>query len=306
MNRDDVNWHGYWAAAPTPFARDGSIDELALRRLLNLYAEQGMHGILINGTTGEWFSQSDDERARVAEIAVDELRGKMPVVIGCTAFRPADTIHLAAHAESIGAEGVLCTPPPYAVLTPDEVVAFYQMVADGVRVPLMVYNWPPGTNVDIDTETAIKLARINRIAAIKDSTPNHDQLYRTLEATVDHVRFFGDFISTLGIFAVGDLGGDGYIGAGALLGPLQPEFFEAVWSGDRKRARDIARTSNLLTSQLSNPDWSGQYGAPQSQLKAAMNMMGQPGGYPRPPRLPVEDPVKLDAIRQALRSVGLM
>jgi len=306
MNRDDVNWHGYWPAAPTPFARDGTIDEPALRRLLNLYVEQGMHGILINGTTGEWFSQSEDERARVAEIAVDEIRGRMPVVVGCTAFRPADTIRLAAHAESIGAEGILCTPPPYAVLTPDEVVAFYRMVADGVRVPLMVYNWPPGTNVDIDTDTAVKLARIDRIVAIKDSTPHHDQLYRTLEATVDRVRFFGDFISTLGIFAVGDLGGDGYIGAGALLGSLQPGFFEAIWRGDRKRARDIARTSNLLTSQLSNPDGSGKYGAPQSQLKAAMNMMGQPGGYPRAPRLPVEDPVKLDAIRAALRSVGLI
>jgi 4-hydroxy-tetrahydrodipicolinate synthase len=306
MNRDDVNWQGYWPAAPTPFTKDGAIDEQALRELLNLYLEQGMHGVLVNGTTGEWFSQSEEERARVAQIAVEELRGKIPVVIGCTTFRPADTIHLASHAASIGADGVLCTPPPYAVPTPDEIVAFYQLVASGTRLPLMVYNWPPGTNVDISTETAVKLTRIDRLVAIKDSTSNRDQLYRTLEATVDRVRFFGEFINPLGIFAVRDLGGDGFIGAGALLGSLQPQFFEAIWSGDLTRARDIARKHTLLMSGLSNPDWSGKYGAPQSQLKAAMNMMGQPGGYPRPPRLPVEDPEKLRAIRVALQSVGLV
>jgi 4-hydroxy-tetrahydrodipicolinate synthase len=227
-------------------------------------------------------------------------------VIGCTTFRVADTIDLAEHAAHVGADGVLCTPPPYAVLTPDEVVAFYSMVARGIRLPLMVYNWPPGTNVDIDTETAVRLAKIDRIVAIKDSTPHQEQLFRTLEATVDQVRFLGNFISQLGIFAVRDLGADGFIGAGALLGPLQPRFFESIWAGDLATAREIARKNSQLMSQISNPDWSGKYGAPQSQLKAAMNMMGQPGGYPRPPRLPIEDPARLRAMRAALASVGLL
>ena len=162
----------------------------------------------------------------------DRTAGGSRCVIGCTTFRVADTIDLAEHAARAGADGVLCTPPPYAVLTPDEVVAFYQLVARGIRLPLMVYNWPPGTNVDIDTQTAMRLASIDRIVAIKDSTPHQEQLFRTLEATVDQVRFLGNFISQLGIFAVRDLGGDGFIGAGALLGPLQPRFFESIWAGD--------------------------------------------------------------------------
>jgi len=306
MRRNDVNWQGYWPAAPTPFTADGAIDEPAWHGLLELYVAQGMHGILVNGTTGEWFSQTPEERQRLAALAVEIVRGRIPVLIGCTTFRVADTIDLAEHAADIGADGVLCTPPPYAVPTPDEVVAFYSMVARGIRLPLMVYNWPPGVNVDIDTETAVRLASIDRIVAIKDSTPNQEQLFRTLEATVDQVRFLGNFISQLGIFAVRDLGADGFIGAGALLGSLQPRFFESIWAGDLVTAREIARKNTHLMTQLSNPDWSGKYGAPQSQLKAAMNMMGQPGGHPRAPRLPIEDPAKLRAIRTALQSVGLL
>jgi dihydrodipicolinate synthase/N-acetylneuraminate lyase len=306
MRRDDVNWRGYWPAAPTPFTADGAIDEPAWRELLELYVAQGMHGILVNGTTGEWFSQTPEERQWLAQSAVETVRGRIPVVIGCTTFRVADTLDLAEHAARIGADGVLCTPPPYAVLTPDEVVAFYRLVAQGSRLPLMVYNWPPGTNVDIDTETAVRLARIEGIVAIKDSTPHQDQLFRTLEATVDKVRFLGNFISQIGIFAVRDLGADGFIGAGALLGPLQPRFFESIWAGDLETARAIARTNTQLISRLTNPDWSGKYGAPQSQLKAAMNMLGQPGGYPRPPRLPIDDPAGLRAIREALASIGLL
>src|ERR1700749_3761608 len=84
MDRDSVDWKGYWIAAPTPFTATGALDEDALRAVLRLYRRQGVHGVLANGTTGEWFAQSDIERRRVAEIAVEELGGKIPVVIGCT------------------------------------------------------------------------------------------------------------------------------------------------------------------------------------------------------------------------------
>ena len=72
MDRHDVNWKGYWPAVPTPLTRDGALDERAWRELLRMYLAQGMHGVLVNGTTGEWFSQSDAERKRLAEIATEE------------------------------------------------------------------------------------------------------------------------------------------------------------------------------------------------------------------------------------------
>lgn len=106
MGRHDVDWKGYWVAATTPFAQHGALDEAAWRAGLRHYLGLGVHGVLVNGTSGEWFSQSEAERRRVAEIAVEELKGRIPVVIGCTTYTPAATIELALHARHIGADGV--------------------------------------------------------------------------------------------------------------------------------------------------------------------------------------------------------
>ncbi len=305
MDRHDVNWKGYWPAVPTPFTRDGALDERALRELLRMYLAQGMHGVLINGTTGEWFSQSDLERKRLAEIATEELGGKISVVIGCTTYTAAQTSELARHARSVGADGALSTTPPYAHLNPDELVAFYRTISDNVDIPLMVYNWPRGVAVNIQTDTVRRLAQIPNVVAIKNSTTDKNQFYDTLVAVVDQIRVFGDYLSPVGIAVMTQIGGDGFIGGGGLLGAEEPEFFESVWSGNVARAREIAQRETTLIGQLCNADYSGTYGSPQAWLKAAMNMLGQPAGYPRPPLLPVEAPEKLAAIRAALESVGL-
>ena len=144
-----MDWKGYWVAAPTPFTASGQLDEAGLRAELQLYLKQGVHGVLVNGTTGEWFSQTDAERRRVAEIAVEELTGRIPVVIGCTTYTAATTIELGRHAREIGASGLLSTPPPYVAPTPKEIVAFYRAISDAVDLPIMVYNWARGVAVEI-------------------------------------------------------------------------------------------------------------------------------------------------------------
>ena len=133
MDRTDVTWRGYWPAAPTPFAADGRLDEEALRALVELYVEQGVHGMLVNGSTGEWFSQSPAERRRVASIAVQQVAGRCPVVIGVSAYTAIEAAELARHAASIGADGVLATVPPYVHPDPDETLVFYQQVSGSHR-----------------------------------------------------------------------------------------------------------------------------------------------------------------------------
>ena len=137
MDRDSVGWKGYWIAAPTPFTVMGALNESALRGVLRLYHDQGVHGVLVNGTTGEWFSQTEAERRRVAEIAVEELGGKIPVVIGCTTFTPSQTIALGLHAREIGADGILSTPPPYAAPTPREIVAFFSAISQTAEISVI-------------------------------------------------------------------------------------------------------------------------------------------------------------------------
>lgn len=306
MNRDDVNWRGYWVAAPTPFTREGALDDKLWREELRLYHSQGVHGILVNGTTGEWFSQSDAERRRVAEVAVEELAGKIPVVIGCTTYTAEHSAELGRHAKEIGADGILSTPPPYAAPTSREIVAFYQTISDRVHLPLMVYNWARGVVVEIAADTALELAKIDHVVAIKDSTANRVQALATLEKVVDKIRVFGGFVNPLGLAVLRGIGGDGSIDGGGLGAAFAVTFYEALWKGDVVAARAAAERYVALMGQLINPDWSGAYGSPQTQIKACMRILGQPGGWPRPPLLAIEDPQSLAALRNILASAGLV
>ena len=107
MDRDTVDWKGYWPSCPTPFKRgDESVDLEALRELLEYYVGCGFHGVLINGTVGEWFSQSESERQAVAETAIDQVAGRMTVVIGCTAYTADEVASYGRHAMAAGADGV--------------------------------------------------------------------------------------------------------------------------------------------------------------------------------------------------------
>ena len=306
MDRNSVDWKGYWVAAPTPFTRDGALDEPAWREVLRLYHRQGVHGVLVNGTTGEWFAQTDAERRRVAEIAVEELKGKIPVVIGCTTYTAEATSVLGRHAKEIGADGMLSTAPPYAAPTPREIVAFYRAISDRVDLPIMVYNWARGVVVEITWETALELAKIEHVVAIKDSTANRVQALRTLEAVVDQVRVFGGFINRLGLAVLRGIGGDGNIDGGGLAAGFAVAFYPAFWRGDVAAANAAADAYASVMGQLINPDWSGRFGSPQAQIKACMQLLGQPGGYPRPPLLAIDDPASLAELRRILEGAKIL
>lgn len=304
MNRNDVTWRGFFPALTTPFNRDGSLDLTGWRELLDLMLRQGMHGLVVLGTTGEWHSMTDDERRQVLEIAVEEVRGRIPVIAGVSAFTPSGVVALALHAQQAGADGVLFTPPPYVVPSPGEVLAFYRTVSDRIDLPIVVYNWPRGTGVDIDPELAMGLARIDKVVALKDSTPNRNQFFAKVELLKDHVILFGNYLNPIGLACLRYVGGDGWIGGGALLGEDLPNYFNALWAKEYDRALALAERWWQLSRKLFTPDMGGRFGSPQATLKAAMNLMGQPGGYPRPPYLPLTDDA-IAKLREILTETGL-
>lgn len=307
MNRHDVAWRGYWAAVPTPFAEDGTLALDLLRELLDFYVEAGLHGVLVNGTTGEWFSQSPEERRLVAETAIAAVGGRIPIVIGATAYTAAEVARIADHAMEAGAAGFASTPPPYCKPFPDETVAFYEEIARRIDAPMMVYNWPHGTSVEIDTPLAQRVVEIDTVVAFKDSTPSAEQFYASSRAVVDRVRVFGPYMATEGYEQLRTHGGDGTIGGGSLFGAPDAEFWEAHWRGDEAAARAHAERIDRLFPKLWLPGgWAGVYGHYSSQLKALMAILGQPGGTVRPPRLPVTDPASFDAMRAILADEGLL
>jgi 1-pyrroline-4-hydroxy-2-carboxylate deaminase len=307
MDRNNVNWRGYWAASPTPFAADGSYDADAHRALVDWYIGEGLHGVLINGTTGEWFAQTADERKLVAQTVIEHVAGRIPVVVGCTAYTAREASEYARAAVAAGADGIESTAPPYSKPFDDEIVAYFEELSASVDAPLMVYNWVHGTNVEIGPELASRLADVDTVVALKDSTPDIEQFFETTRTVVDRVRVFGPFMSTRGYAELKAHGGDGFIGGGTIFGAPDPQFWEDHWAGDEEAVLAHARRTEELFPKLWRPGgWAGLYGGYQSQLKAIMKMVGQPGGEVRPPRLPITDPASLATIREVLAQEGLL
>src|SRR3954462_12666982 len=120
MDRNDVSWRGYWPPCPTPFTGDGALDLDSLRALVDMFIDQGMHGLFVNGTTGEWFSQTTEERKQVVEAAVEAAAGRGPVGAGCPSLRAKGAGERGKPALPVGAAGIGSTAPPYAKTLPDE------------------------------------------------------------------------------------------------------------------------------------------------------------------------------------------
>jgi dihydrodipicolinate synthase/N-acetylneuraminate lyase len=308
MDRHDVNWKGYWPSCPTPFSgEDEHLDLASLRLLLEYYIDCGFHGVLINGTVGEWFSQSETERRLVAETATEHVAGRMSVVIGCTAYTAREVAAYGRHAMRVGADGIEVSAPPYSKLFPDEIVQYYSDISAAVDGPLMVYNWPYGTGVEIAPDLAERLAAIETVVAIKDSTPNREQFYETNRRVVDRARVFGPFMTVSGLHELRATGGDGFIGGGSLFGRPDAEFWNALWRGDIELCAAHARRTEAIFPKLWRPGgWAGIHGAYQSELKAIMALLGQPGGTTRRPRLPIRDEAALVEIRRVLTDEGLV
>ena len=301
MDRTSINWKGYWPACPTPFTENGVLDFETLGLLIDWYLNEGMHGIFINGTTGEWFSQTTEERKELIEFAVNRVAGAIPVVVGITTFTASDSAHLGNHAMSVGASGVCASAPAYSKTLPNETIAYFDELGKAVQAPLMVYNWPHGTNIEIEGELASALADLEYVVAIKDSTGNAAQFKETTRSVIDRVRVFGNFMTPDTLKFMQEVGGDGTIGGGTIFGHLDPQFWNDYWAGDIDAAMEHAKRNEVLLGKLWMPGgWRGRYGAYQSQLKLIMKLIGLPGGHVRAPRLPITDESSIQAIRKIL------
>jgi 4-hydroxy-tetrahydrodipicolinate synthase len=303
MDRNSVAWRGYLPALTIPFTASGELDEDGLAGLYRWVLGEGVHGVITLGTQGEWFNLDDDERQRVLAITAAELGGRIPIIAGCSAFRAGDVLANIDRAAALGFDGALVTPPPYMVPTDAEIEAFYGEVSRHSALPLCVYNWPPGTNVNMSTALLTRLADLERVVAIKNSTPDLRHFMDVLFSLRDRVRIFGVPMNELGASLVAHHGADGTMGAGAVLGRDQPAFFEAIWEGDMERAITLGRRDETLMRAWFRPDYTGRFGSAQAIFKAALNLQGLPGGYPRPPLLPLDED-GVARVRETLVSLG--
>ena len=303
MDRHSVNWRGYIPAITTPFSQDGALDVDATKRLHHWVYQNGVHGMIVLGTQGEWFSLSKAEKQTLLQITGEQLSGKLPLIAGCNAFTAGEAIDNIESAAANGFDGVLITPPPYVVPTDEEILAFYQDISAVSALPICVYNWPPGTNVDMSLSLLSSLAKLDKVVAIKNSTPDKEHFLNVLLALKDEVRIFGVPMNERGIALVRDHNADGTMGAGAILGRDQPDFFNAIWAGDYERAKLLGKRDEIIMGDLFKPDYTGRFGSAQATFKEALNQQGLPGGYTRRPILPLT-PQGAQKVRETLAKLG--
>ena len=302
MDRHTVNWKGYIPAITTPFLKNGEIDWKGWRKLLNWLVDEGMHGVLVNGTTGEWFSQTVDEQKELFRAASKHVNKRIPVIAGCTAYTSKQVVDLAKTASEAELSGILVAPPPYVVPNEEEIYMYYKEISDQVDLPICIYNWPRGTNVDLSAELIVRLAKLDKVVAVKNSTPDFGHFIKTFYAVRDEIKYFGFPMNEIGYEYVKNLGGDGTMGAGAILGRVHPDFYNYLWVGNKEEALKNGRKDTFLFNQFFNPDFSAKFGSPQSITKAALNLRDVPGGYPRKPILPLTSQEK-DLVRSILDEV---
>ena len=305
MDRDSINWRGYMPAMPTPFDKNQQLDIPALEKLMRWLLGEGIHGMMALGTQGEWFSLEREERREVLRTVSRELKGKMSIIAGCNALTAKQVIDNASIATEFGFDGILVTPPPYVVPTEAEIYEFYRQVSDAVDIPICVYNWPPGTNVLMSRALLEKIATLDKVVAIKDSTAGIDMNHflDVFFSLNDRVRVLGIPTNELGILLTLHHGADGTMGAGAVLGREHAEFFEAIWAGDIPRARALGKRLDAIMEDLFNQDYTAKYGSSQGTFKALLNLQGLPGGYTRAPLMDLDDH-GMDKVRQVLRKLG--
>jgi dihydrodipicolinate synthase/N-acetylneuraminate lyase len=303
VNRDSISWRGYMPAITTPFDDQGQLDLVALRKLVEWLADQGMHGLILAGTTGEWFSMTAAEKARLFSTVSEVLKGQIPLIAGCNAFTAAEVISNAITAANSGIDGILVTPPPYVRPCEREVIAYYEDINKGTPLPICIYNWPPGTNIDLRKETLLHLAELDNVVAIKNSTGNPEHFLDCMRALNRKVRIFGIPMNCAGAELVINNDADGTMGAGGVLGQTQPDFYNHLWAGDRERGLAAAEFDARIMNDWFNADYTAKFGSAQAIFKMALNLQGLPGGIPRRPILPLEAS-DIQIVRNTLEDLG--
>jgi len=288
---------GCGTALVTPFRRDQSLDEETLRKLVRRQIDAGINFLVPCGTTGESPTLTRAEHLRVVEIALEEARGKVPVLGGAGGYCTREVIELARELERLGADGILSVTPYYNKPTQEGLCQHYQAIASAIRIPIVVYSVQGRTGVNVEPSTLARLARIENIVGVKEASGNIAQMAAILnEVPSDFTVLSGDDAVTIPLMA---LGGRGIISVVSNEIPREmTQLAQACLRGDFESARAIQKRFFALMSVNfveSNP----------IPVKAAMGLMGLLDPVFRLPMVP-PSPANLARIEKVLESAGLL
>lgn len=172
-----MQFEGIYTPVVTPYHDDFSLNEVALKQTINYLIESGIHGLIIAGTTGEYYAQSTEERLEMMDRAAALIAGRVPMIIGTGAIRTEDSIIFALAAKKAGADALLIATPPYAYPTAREIALHALAIDKAANMPAMLYNYPGRMSVNMDEETLDRLGRSPNFCAIKESSGDPNRLH---------------------------------------------------------------------------------------------------------------------------------
>jgi 4-hydroxy-tetrahydrodipicolinate synthase len=286
---------GIIPAVIVPFAEDGAIDVDALRANVTHLIDGGVHGLVVNGTMGEAGALSDEERGVVIDTVVSVADGRMPVTVGVSSASTAAARRYAEQARDAGAHGVMCLPPVLYRGTPEELGAHFAAVAESSGLPVMAYNNPEASGMDLLPDAIAQLAAaVPAVVAVKECSGDARRIAALLGATDLEVLVGGDDWALEGFAA----GSTGWVSGVANVAPAEcVELFDAVNEGRLAEARELYQRL-LPLGRLDMTPWLVQY------FKGAMDAVGLTGGPTRPPRLPLGAEQR-ELLREAVAALGV-
>lgn len=301
MDRNSVNWSGPMPAVTTPFHDDGRIDEAAFAANLEGLIAAGATGFVVGGCTGEFWALRHEERKRLFDLAYEAIAGRVTLIAGTGAVSVEETVALTRHAEAAGCDGALILPPYFVKLSDDEIFAHFDDVTAQIGLPVVLYNIPGNAVNAITPALAARLADLERVVAIKESSGDWNNYYGTFLAVHERLRVYCGPSSVFGVPAV-QLGADGTIDCFPNVwqrGGL--DLYFAAKAGETEKAAELQAMGRRLTDLFTSE---GRTLYPAT--KAAMDMMGLPGGGTprRPLRKPAGEPLK--GLEAGLKTLGLL
>lgn len=301
MDRTSVDWTGPMPAITTPFHDDGRIDEAEFAANIERLMAAGATGVVAGGCTGEFWALSHDERKRLFAVSKEAMAGRGTLIVGTGAVTVDETVALSRHAEAVGCDGALILPPYFVKLSDDEIAAHYADVTAAIGLPVVLYNIP-GNAVNALTPGLVRrLADLDRVVAVKESSGDWNNYYATYLAVHDRLRVFCGPSSVFGVPAV-DLGADGTIDCFPnMWAPGGLDLYFAPKRGDRAAAERVQALGRRLTDLFTT---GGRTLYPAT--KAAMDMLGLPGGgTPRRPLRPLDGEARA-GLERGLKDLGLL
>ena len=288
---------GSLVALITPMRADGSVDEKAYAEFVDWQIKEGTHGIVPVGTTGESPTLSHQEHHRVVEIAIEVAAGRVPVIAGAGSNSTEEAIALTRHAKEAGADAALIVTPYYNKPTQEGMFLHFTAIADAVDLPIIIYNIPPRSVIDMSVETMARLAKHRNIIGVKDATANLVRPLHTRRACgEDFCQLSGEDHTALSYNAAG---GHGCISVTANVAPRLCSQMQTAWA--EGRVQEAMAIQNRMVP-LHDALFTETSPAP---VKYAASLMGKTSERCRLPLAPIMESTRA-RVKAAMTEVGLL